>query len=204
MKKNKRNVVICKYMVFGFFAIGLFFSDCASSKPTREGYNIFNKYGFLFEYPEFFYITEGGLVQGQANKNSGVVTATRTIGEDAELFVITWMEMSKATVGLNHEYFTDSSLKSAIAGMVQTWGNPDQIEYGEIVQSTKEGHYYTYQQINLFLPSYDNVYLDSVAGCWYCDVGQWAFVVSYASSISKSHQNTLMEHNQFLFNLKCH
>jgi hypothetical protein len=172
MKKDKWIVVIHKYAIFGLFAIGLLLSDCASTKATREGYSLYKKYGFSFEYPQSFHITEEGLPYGRATDKSGAVTAFRQTSKENEFFLVTWQDAPKSIVGSVEQQFVDFTLKSSMTVIALVIGNKiplenmDQITYSDQVSSTKLGHYYAYQEISMIVPSSGgNIYANMVIGC---------------------------------------
>jgi len=123
----------------------------------------FSKYGFGFNYPKNLHITEMGMLDTEANYQSGIVQATSFSG--TELFQVGWFSVTPSF----YELMGDSQelLDAAFEGMsVPGIGS---IDKGSILETTIAGHTMVYQSFTLELLGER---VSGVVSIFYCDVSE--------------------------------
>ncbi len=167
---------------------------CAEQETTREGYKTYSKYGFSFEYPQSFLVFEQGLLQSQANDASGMVVAS-VQNEESKVVSVGWMKVQESLVDL--ETGIEDSLEGTEAD--ETLIN---LERGELVETTKEGHKILYQY---YIETYSDIgEIDGIVGIWYCDKSQTLFNLITVNNPISNKEDVVMDYLDYLDNFVCH
>lgn len=144
--------------------------------PTLMGFKTYSKYGFSFEYPKEFSVTESGAFGNEANDNSGMVQVG-VENEEVEYFQVAYAKT------------VQYSLESAIAGGWEGLESAEvivSVEKGEIVETTKSGHRMIYQYYTATDITGEKLY--GIQGGFYCDESQKLFLVmNINNTISAKH-----------------
>jgi len=149
--------------------IGVFIAAWPST-PTQV--NTYSKYGFSFEYPKAFSVTETGTLESKANDSSGVVEFLWTENGEPELCVVGWTAATPAEMEIwpgGLEGYVKDVLEFGIAAL-EISEETASFEKGELGESTKAGHLMFYQYYAHTPTEGDKVY--GVISCFYCDNSQ--------------------------------
>lgn len=167
---------------------------CAAQETTREGYKTYSKYGFSFEYPESFLAFEQGLLESQANDTSGMVVVAIE-NEEIKCASVGWLKTQESLVDL--EGGIEGAFEATEAD--ETLIN---LERGELVETTKEGHRILYQY---YAETYSDIgEVFGIFGNWYCDKSQIFFSLMTINSTISSKEDVLTDYLDYLDNFVCH
>ena len=85
MKTKKAILLVVIPLLIASFMLA---TGCAQEVTTSTGFRAYSKYGFSFEYPKTYSVTEMGMLQSEADEASGAVQAA--LGYEEMLQVI-WL-----------------------------------------------------------------------------------------------------------------
>ena len=136
--------------------------DLESMIYPKSGYEKFAAYGFSFEYPAYMYLTISGLLELNANEDSGMVIVTKV--DESQLCLVGWVAPA-------YPRDIDLALEEGFTNMEQ-----ENVVLGQKVTSTFEGHEIKYQsyRVEIEARSYRGV-----LSYWNCDVDERVYTVNY-------------------------
>jgi len=165
---------------------------CAETKT-------YSKYGFSFEYPRTFSVTETGILENEANDTSGIVQVFTEENEEIKIFQVAWGiaeiepdELEDALVNGIEEGFIVFETDEGIASY----------ERGERVETTKAGHLLFYQYYAANSTEGDEVY--GVISCFYCDESPKFFSLVTADNTISAMTDALGDFQNYLDSFVCH
>jgi hypothetical protein len=176
-------------------------TQTSNHKPNPTEVRPFSTYGFSFEYPKEFTIWQDGLLDEEADENSGIVQIAPAEGE-LPLFAVTWVS--------TWQWGLEGALEAGFAG-IENWEGIVSIDKGEVVETTlatrgmlyEMRHRMLYQEYTANTESEDEkVY--GVVGGFYCDVTQRAFGLVSMNSGPISSQEVLDSFEAYLDSFVCH
>ena len=175
----------------------------ASDEPAGPEMNTFSKYGFSFEYPQDYLVWQDGLLEDDANANSGMV---QVVPEERgfPLYAVSWVK--------TWQWGLEGGLEAGFAG-IENWEGIESVEKGELVETTKLGHQMLYETGHHMLYQYytattktqgETIY--GIVAAFYCDNTQKAFglVTMQKSTAEVSSQKALDNFRDFLDYFACH
>ena len=157
-------------------------SSSAATHPL-SGYNTYSNYGFSFQYPKTWTITEHGLFDSTADSNSGLVTAQSTTSQN-DLVLVGW----------NHSVNTidpSTVLTPAINGFQKGSGGTNLVIGQQGTTTTTAGYSVLYQPFSITV-SGNNI--NAVWSAWYSTHGQRL----YQLSVVTSGQDAMTSFNTYL------
>lgn len=160
--------------------------------PTPTEFKTFSKYGFSFQYPKEFPVLEGGMLENEANDNSGIVQVGLE-GAETELFQVAWVK----TVEFPQ---LEAMLAGPFASMEAEEGSVT--EKGELVETTKAGHRMLYRYYTFTSAQGDKVY--GTLGVLMCDKSQKMFLLRTANNTISTKQDVLEDFQNYLDSFVCH
>lgn len=178
-------------------------TSTASDAPARPEMNTFSKYGFSFEYPKDFLVWRDGLLEDNANENSGIVQVAPE-EEGFPLFAVSWVKA--------WQWGLEGGLEAGFAG-IENWEGIESVQKGEFVETTKSGLRMLYEEGHRMLYQFyaattktqgEIVY--GIVGAFYCDNTQRAFglVTMQKTTIGVSTQEALDNFKDYLDYFACH
>jgi len=179
--------------------------ECATPgpSPTPTQFKTYSKYGFSFEYPKTFSVTEMGILESEANDNSGMVQVW-VENEEIESFQVGWVKMMPDIVEIGPgglEGNLKDSLEGGFAAMESTEGIAS-VEEGELVEATKAGHLMLYQYYTITVTEGDKAY--GIAGGFYCDESLKLFSLSTMNATISAKKDVLEDFQNYLDSFVCH
>ncbi len=159
----------------------------------------YSDYGFSFEYPKTYSVSEMGLQQNEANDMSGVVQAGIE-NEESELFQVAWVGMIKS-MWESWDNGLEDSLEGSIEGAENTEGIAS-LERGELVETTKAGHRMLYQYYTLTSAEGDTAY--GIIGALYCDKSQRLLSFMTMNTTTSTTQDVQGYFQNYLDSFVCH
>lgn len=160
--------------------------------PTPTEFKTYSKYGFSFEYPKKFPVTEIGLLENEANDNSGIVQVALE-NEELKLFQVSYIKTVMWDI--------EGSLAGGFQGMEGAQGIAS-VETGELVETTKAGHRMLYQYYTVTSTEGDKIY--GILASFYCDKSQKAFVPMTMNNTISAKQDVLEDFMNYLDSFVCH
>jgi hypothetical protein len=174
-------------------------TDTASADEVRS----FSKYNFSFQCPKDFLIWQDGLLDEEANENSGLVQATPEEG-NYQLFAVSWIR--------TWQWGLEGSLEAGFVG-IENWAGIVNITKGNVVETTKTGHRMLYQEGHRMLYQYYTATTETqgeivygVVGAFYCPDTQRTFslVTMQKSTTGSSAQEALAYFEGYVDAFVCH
>ena len=175
----------------------------ASDEPAGPEMNTFSKYGFSFEYPQDYLVWQDGLLEDDANANSGMV---QVVSEERgfPLYAVSWVK--------TWQWGLEGGLEAGFAG-IENWEGIESVEKGELVEATKLGHQMLYETGHHMLYQYytattttqgETIY--GIVAAFYCDNAQKAFglITMQKSTAEVSSQEAIDNFRDFLDYFACH
>ena len=164
----------------------------------EEGTKTYSKYGFSFEYPATFSVTEMGLLESEANDNSGMVQVGVENGE-IEIFQVTW-----GVTVIEPDELEDRLVGGLEGGFeaFETEEGVESVERGELVESTQAGHLMFYQCYVATFTVEGKVY--GVINCFYCDENSKFFSLMTMDSTISTTPDALEDFQSYLDSFVCH
>jgi hypothetical protein len=176
-----------------------------ATRPPAQ-FNTYSKYGFSFEYPKAFYVTEMGALESEANDSSGVVEFLVENGEP-EFCYVGWTATTPGETE-SWEGGVEGYLKNQIEvtiAVLEVAGNYTTIgsfAAGELLESTKAGHLMFYQYVDYTPTEGDRVY--GAISFFYCDESQKLFSLMTASMTTTTEEDGLENFQNYLDSFVCH
>jgi len=170
--------------------------EAAAPTPTSTEFKTFSKYGFSFEYPRGYSISEMGLLESVATDSSGIVQALRG---DYEVYQVAWMGIVEDTWEFTGDLQT--TLEDAFWGMEQAEMTAS-LDRGELVETTKVGHQMLYQYYTLTYTTDVEGY--GIQGVFYCNKSERFFQLTTIHNAISAKQDILEDFQRFLDSLVCH
>ncbi len=171
--------------------------------PPPTELETYSKYGFSFEYPKAFPVTEMGMLENEANDTSGLVQVGLE-NEEVELFQVAWIKMMPDMIEVGPgglEGNLKDSLEGGFAALESGEGAPT-VERGELVKATKAGHLMFYQYYTATSTEGDKVH--GIANVFYCDKSQKLFALMTMNSAISAKQDVLEDFQNYLDSFVCH
>jgi hypothetical protein len=163
---------------------------------TSPDKKVYTNFGFSFQYPKGWTISEMGMLQSQADGSSGLVQATKSYDK---LLQVAWVgmveDLFEMTGGL------EVTLEDSFSGLLMD-GSVNDLEKGEIVETTHQGHYLMYQ--DFAADGYAGESIRGVVGCFYCDDSERVYQVMTGDTSNVSKSVVLNDFQVFLDSLICH
>ena len=152
----------------------------------------YSKYGFSFEYPKDFPVSESGLMENEASDNSGMVQVGVENGE-VEFFQVGWINTLL--------FDLESGLEG---GFVALEGEEDvaSLDRGEVVEGDKAGHRMLYQYFTATATDGDEA--RGIGSVLYCDKSQKAFTLLTINNTIGADQDVLKDFETCLDSFACH
>ena len=166
--------------------------------PTPAEFKTFSKYGFSFEYPKKFSVTEMGLFENEATDNSGIVQVG-VANDEVELFQTTWLQMIPSTWEIGGDLGT--TIEDSFAGAESSEGVAS-LDRGELIDTTKAGHQLLYQYFTVTSTEGDKIY--GIAGAFYCDRSQKVFHLMTMNTTISAKPDVLEDFQNYLDSFVCH
>ena len=183
-------------MVTFMFPVGCTEEAVSPSTPTE--FKLYSKYGFSFEYPKGFTVTEMGMLENEATDASGIVQVG-VENDEIEIFQTAWIKMVQTMFDAAGDL--QSSLKDSFTGMETTEGISS-VERGELVESTKAGHQMFYQYYTMTTIEGDKAY--GIVSIFYCDKSQEVFQLMTINNTTSTKQDVLDDFQNYLDSFVCH
>jgi len=178
-------------------------TSTASNMAVRPEMSTFSKYGFSFEYPNDLLVWEGGLLEDNANENSGMVQVAPE--EDGfPLFAVSWVK--------TWHWGLEGGLEAGFAG-IDNFEGIESVYKGGLVETVELGNRMLYQEGHRMLYQYytattktqgEIVY--GIVGAFYCDDTQRAFglVTMQTTTTTASSQEALDNFKAYMDYFACH
>jgi len=145
-------------------------SSPAATHPLA-GYNTYSNYGFSFQYPKTWTITERGLLDSTADSNSGLVLAQSTTSQ-SDLVLVGW------THSVN-SIDPSTVLSGAINGFQRGSGGTDLVVGQQGTATTTAGYSVIYQPFSITI---SGTHVNAVWSAWYSTHGQRLYQLSVVTS----------------------
>jgi hypothetical protein len=149
----------------------------------------FSKYGFGFNYPENFNITEIGMLSTEANNESGIVQVTSISGMD--IFQVGWFNVTPSfyeLMGDSQQLLDDSFDGLSIPGI-------GSINKGDLLETTIAGHTMVYQG---FTAEILGMRIGGVVSIHYCDVEERIYQLMILSESASTTQEAVEYFQSYL------
>ena len=173
----------------------------ATQKPDTTEVKPFSTCGFSFEYPRAFSISQEGLLDEDANENTGFVQVAPAVGQ-LPLFAVTWVR--------TWHWGLEGALDAGFAG-IENWEGIESIAKGELVETTLATHGMLYESRHrmLYRPytaTDENgvVKVRGVVAALYCDQTQRAFGLVTLNEAATSAQQALLTFQDYVDSFVCH
>ena len=187
-----KKLIMTGIIVFVSTAL-ILMSGCGEQETTRQGYKTYSKYGFSFEYPRGYSITEMGGFESEATDASGMVQAFKG---DYEGYQVVWLAMIESMWELGGDLQT--LLEDSFVGIEYT----ARVDRGELVETTKVGHPILYQYYTLTYT--DGSHSFGVVASFYCDRIERVFLLITMHSVIWQKQDILEDFQRYLDSFVCH
>ena len=176
-------------------------TSTASNIPARPEMSTFSKYGVSFEYPEDLLVWQGGLLEDNANENSGTVQVTPE-EEGFPLFAVSWVK--------TWQWGLEGGLEAGFAG-IDNWEGIKSVQKGELVETVELGQRMLYQEGHRMLYQYyiattKTQIVYGIVAAFYCDDTQRAFglVTMQSTTAPLSSQEVLDNFKDYVDYFACH
>lgn len=169
--------------------------DCSreTETPAPTEFRKFAKYGFSFEYHKDFHICEMGMLEEEANNNSGLVQALLE-NEEVKIFQVGWIKSLPQNL---EEDFLEYFLK-----LIEKDEETVSFERGQLKETTKAGHKMLYQYYATTDTEGDKMY--GMVGILYCDKSQKIFTLMTMNNTISARQDVLEDFQHYLDSFTCH
>ncbi len=202
-KSKKKLVGIIVACIVAVIVIVVIATRPPTPAPTPTQFNTYSKYGFSFEYPNTFSVTEMGILESQANDTSGLVMAGVENGE-LEYFQVVWVKAMPDVMELGPGGLAGSlkaSLEDGFAGMETSEGITS-VEEGELVETTKAGHLMFCQYYSVTSTEGPRAY--GIVSCFYCDESLKLFGLMTMNDTISANEDVLEDFQNYLDSFVCH
>lgn len=177
----------------------ILFIGCVGAPPAAPSaevppteFRTYSRYGFSFQYPKEFTLTEMGLFEVTANDQSGMVDCALS-NEEYQSFTVSWVK----TV----QYSLEGGLAGGIAGMEQT-EDIASVETGEIVEATHAGHRLLYQFFAATATTGERAC--GIQAALYCDRTEKIFTLMTFNTTITTEEEALVDFQNCLDSFVCH
>ncbi|UCB46770.1 MAG: hypothetical protein JSV25_04945 [Spirochaetota bacterium] len=211
MKTRKLAAIQGLCLLVLLLAFIILIPSCATYQTKREGYRVYNKYGFSFEYPQYFVVGELGMFEGPASYYSGAVIASNPLYEElSECIIVVWLKITKSIVKSYEKSFLEEGLNSAFDESFKeffkesTGRDESIIEHGELVESKKAGHLMLCQYYVETDPEDEDFKALMRLGIWYCAMDQKVYMVFYFNSNISKIEDVIKEYQNYIDRFTCH
>lgn len=167
-------------------------------EATPSESRTFSKYGFSFEYPKSFSVTEMGLFSNEANDASGLVQVSIEKGEELEMLQVVWIEIVESTWEIMGDL--EYEVESFFEGM-EAQGDIG-VDRGELVQTSMAGHQMLYRYYSTTDVEEGKWY--GIAACFYCDRSQKEFGIQTLNTTISAKEDLLEGFMTYLDSFVCH
>lgn len=176
---------------------------CVEDGVTPTQFETYSKYGFSFQYPKTFPVTEMGILENEANDTSGLVIVG-VENEDIEYFQVGWIKMMPDMMEIGPgglEGNLNDMLEDGFAALESTEGIAG-VEKGELVEAHKAGHLMFYQYYTATSTEGDKAY--GIATCFYCDNSLKLFSLQTINNAISAKKDVLEDFQNYLDSFVCH
>jgi len=178
-------------------------TDSTAATASAAELRSFSKYDFSFLIPKDFLAWEDGLLDEQADADSGLVQAAP---EDSPfpLVAVSWIRTWK--------FGLEGGLEAGFEG-VESWDGVQTVTKGQLVETTKTGHRMLYQSGHRLLYRYYTATTEiqgqvacGIVGVFYCSDTQRTFTVVTMDECTtgSSGEQSLREFETLLDDFVCH
>jgi len=164
--------------------------------PTLTDFKTFSKYGFSFDYPRGYSITEMGMLESEATNASGTVQAWKG---DYEVYQAAWLAMVESMWEVSGDLQT--TLEDTFVGMEEA-EEVARLDKGELVETTKAGHGMVYQYYTVTYTEGSKGY--GIAAIFYCDRSERFFQLITVHTAISAKQDIAEDFQYFLESFICH
>lgn len=170
--------------------------DLDIAPPTES--KTYSRYGFSFEYPKEFSVTESGLLQSVADANSGVVQVYRENDEN-QMFQVGWIYIVQSTweVGGDLQRQLDDFYEG-----IEAEEDVVSVARGEVVETTKSGHQIIYQYYAV--TDTEDYKLYGITAASYCDDSEMLYFLTTMGDAISGEQEALEDFENYLDSFVCH
>jgi len=167
-------------------------SNTSAGTASAEEMRTFSKYEFSFQCPKEFLIWQDGLLDEEANINSGLIQAAPE-EDNYPLFAVSWIR--------TWQWGLEGGLEAGFEG-IQNWEGIVNITKGVVVKTTKTGHRMLYQEGHRMLYQYYTATTENsgeivygMVGAFYCPDTKRAFsLVTMQKSITGASSQEALEY----------
>jgi len=183
-----------------FVAVALCLAGCGSTgeAPDPGGQKLFSKYGFSLDYPDGYHVTEGGLLEAEANDVSGMLRL-KGGGEGGSDFSLVWVTITAPPE--ESEGWLESVEDDFFAGIRKAEAGA-RLEKSERIEAVETGYRVLYRCYALHYPG--GAVARGVAGSFYCDEAGKLFILGTRSYRTATRDELLEEFRGYLDSLVCH
>ena len=179
-------------------------TDAPAATAQAEEMRTFSKYDFSFQCPKEYLIWQDGLLDDEANEESGLIQVAPE-EEKFPLFAVSWIR--------TWQYGLEGGLEAGFEG-VNNWEGIGAVTKGQVVETTKTGHRMLYQHGHRMLYQYytattivqgETVY--GIVGAFYCPDTQRAFsVVTMEKTLAggENQEQALSGFENYIDSFVCH
>lgn len=171
-------------------------SEAETDSPASAEFKTYSKYGFSFEYPRSYSISEYGLLESEASDNTGMVQAARG---DEDLYQVAWISMIESTWEIGGDM--QMMLEDGFWGIEHAEGVVG-LDRGELAETTHAGHPMLYQFFSITATEIGKVY--GIQAIFYCDRSERVFQLFTMHTNISSDQGILEDFQCFADSLVCH
>lgn len=196
MKPRLREWLFLIGLLLGLGIVGI---ACGGEEEREKtATNIYSKYGFSFEYPEESTVTEKGLIENEADENSGIVTI-QFGGDEARMFSVSWMLLAPPELA-RPGYKMEDRLEGAFESMEgsQVFASLDR---GELVETHRDGNRMLYQYFTA--TGDDGQQGHGILAGFYCLESRKLFSFSTFNTAVSTKQDILRDFETYLDSFVC-
>jgi hypothetical protein len=159
----------------------------------------YSNFGFSFEYPADFTVSELALLEDVATDQSGIVIAEELSTDYYEGYMVNWMEITKSDIeAAGKEKLLLAAIDGGFASMTSSGAD---VARGELIEETKSGHDMYYQQFAAWVYGGE---AHGTCGTWYCEQSERIYNLFHVSTILTTDEAALDIFRPFLASFKCH
>ena len=165
--------------------------DTVPETEPAQDLATYDKHGFSFEYPAGFSVEEVGVLDTEANDESGVVQVNFE-DDDIQIFQVVWMQSQ------------EWSEEGSIAGAVSSMENSEDVvsfETGELLETNLNGDRLVYQTYSISASDGESV--AGIVASSYCDAGGLGLGFMTMNSTLSEHQEVLDDFMEYLDTFDC-
>lgn len=172
--------------------------EAVTPPTTPAEFKTYSKYGFSFDYPKRFSVTEMGLMESEASDSSGLVQVGIE-NDEVQIFQTTWLAIIQSTWEVAGDL--QGVLEDSFAG-IETEEGVVGVAAGELVETTKAGHQLLYQYYTVTFTEGDKMY--GIVAVFYCDESQKCFQLMTINNTISAKQDILEDFRNYLASFVCH